>query len=295
MFTGFDSSTRGLDSSTALEFVRALRIATDLVRNATIVSIYQAGESLYEVFDKVCLLYEGRMVYFGPVDLARQYFIDMGYIPATRQTTPDFLVSVTNALGRTMASKEHDEIRSPERRGKPIPQTALEFEEYYEHSEIKKINQADIASYKASFVGKEEIASAYKASAKAEQARHTRRQVSFSCCTYVFNVYDLSSEPLHDFHANASAECDASPNSNYEGQLHCSSPFNHVSQIFFFVARNLMISFNSSSVFVLQAIILGTTFVNIPDTTAAYFSRGGVLFLYENSLRRCDQKFTFYF
>jgi len=179
MFTGLNSSTRGLDSSTALEFVRALRIATDLVRNATIVSIYQAGESLYEVFDKVCLLYEGRMVYFGPADLARQYFIDMGYLPATRQTTPDFLVSVTNALGRTMATDEHDEIRSPERRGKPIPQTPLEFEEYYEHSEIKKINQADIASYKANFVGKEDLASAYKVSAKAEQARHTRRQVSF--------------------------------------------------------------------------------------------------------------------
>jgi ATP-binding cassette subfamily G (WHITE) protein 2 (SNQ2) len=119
------------------------------------------------------------MVYFGPVPLARQYFIDMGYVPAARQTTPDFLVSVTNPLGRTMATKEHDEIRDPERRGKPIPQTALEFEEYYQNSEIKKINQADIASYKADFVGKQDLASAYKASAKAEHARHTRRQVGF--------------------------------------------------------------------------------------------------------------------
>jgi ABC-type multidrug transport system ATPase subunit len=58
----FNSSTRGLNSNTALEFVRALWLATKLVRNATIVSIYQARESLYELFDKVCLLYEGRMV-----------------------------------------------------------------------------------------------------------------------------------------------------------------------------------------------------------------------------------------
>lgn len=246
IFTYFGSSTRGLDSSTALEFVRALRIATNLVRNATIVSIYQAGESLSEIFDKVCLLYEGRMVYFGPVDLARQYFIDMGYVPAARQTTPDFLVSVTNPIGRTMAAKENDEIRDPERRGKPIPQTALEFEEYYQNSEIKKINQADIASYKADFVGKQDLASAYKASAKAEHSRHTRRQVSFHSIIMVrlSTFYHLSSEPLHYFNANASAECHASPNSNHERQLYCPSSFNYVSRWFFFIVYNLTISLN---------------------------------------------------
>ncbi len=47
------SSTRGLDSSTALEFVQALRTATDMARMTTIVSLYQAGESLYNLFDKV--------------------------------------------------------------------------------------------------------------------------------------------------------------------------------------------------------------------------------------------------
>ena len=30
----------------------------------------------------------------------------------------------------------------------------------------------------------------------------------------------------------------------------------------------------------MQAVILGTTFLKVPDTTAAYFSRGGILFLY---------------
>lgn len=65
------SSTRGLDSSTALEFVRALRIATDMMRLTTIVSIYQAGEPLYRLFDKVCVIYEGKMAYFGPACAAR--------------------------------------------------------------------------------------------------------------------------------------------------------------------------------------------------------------------------------
>lgn len=74
------SSTRGLDASTALEFVKALRISTDVFETTTIVSIYQAAESLYQHSDKVCVLYEGRMAYFGPTDRAKQYFLDMGYV-----------------------------------------------------------------------------------------------------------------------------------------------------------------------------------------------------------------------
>lgn len=38
----------------------------------------------------------------------------MGYVSATRQTAPDFLVSVANALDRTMPTKEYHEIRNPE-------------------------------------------------------------------------------------------------------------------------------------------------------------------------------------
>jgi len=33
------------------------------------------------------------------------------------------------------------------------------------------------------------------------------------------------------------------------------------------------------SVFVIQAVIIGTTFVRMTDATTGYFSRGGVLFL----------------
>ena len=48
-----ESPTRGLDSSTALEYMRALRLATDTGRLTTIVSLYQAGEKLFELVDKV--------------------------------------------------------------------------------------------------------------------------------------------------------------------------------------------------------------------------------------------------
>ena len=115
------------------------------------------------------------MVYFGPIHLARQYFIDMGYVPANRQTTPDFLVSVTDPLGRTM---KEDDNKSSDLRNHPIPQTALEFEEYFKNSEIMKMNLEDIRLYKAEYVDKPDRKIAYKESAKAEHAHHTRRTVS---------------------------------------------------------------------------------------------------------------------
>ncbi|KAF8816092.1 hypothetical protein BYT27DRAFT_7248614 [Phlegmacium glaucopus] len=237
----YEDSTRGLDSSTALEFVRALRIATDLVRNTTIVSIYQAGESLWDVFDKVCLIYEGRMVYFGPIGLARQYFIDMGYVPANRQTTPDFLVSVTDPLGRRMVLKD-DDRKSPELKNHPIPQTAVEFEEYFKNSEIRKMNLEDIGLYKAANVDKHDRKVAYKESAKAEHARHTRRTVQ--------SIYDFDSDAVRIVMLRRIQIIQG----NYTTQA------------------------LSTMTFVFQAIILGTTFIHTPDSTAAYFSRGGVIF-----------------
>ncbi|KAG1720749.1 hypothetical protein EDB19DRAFT_1963664 [Suillus lakei] len=39
-----DNSTRGLDASTALEFVQTLHIGTDIAHLTTVMSIYQAGE-----------------------------------------------------------------------------------------------------------------------------------------------------------------------------------------------------------------------------------------------------------
>ena len=49
-----DNSTRGLDASSALSYVQALRTATDLAQTTTIVSIYQCGESLYELCAAPC-------------------------------------------------------------------------------------------------------------------------------------------------------------------------------------------------------------------------------------------------
>ncbi|EPS96974.1 hypothetical protein FOMPIDRAFT_1025183 [Fomitopsis schrenkii] len=166
LLTCWDNSTRGLDSSTALEFVRALRTVTDVTRVATVVSIYQAGEQLYELFDKVCVIYEGRMAYYGPANRARQYFIDMGYQPANRQTTADFLVAVTDPNGR---------IPRP---GQTLltPRTASEFADYFKNSLLSDMNRQDMEQYRRLYVAKPELRKAYLESVRSERSRHTTRE-----------------------------------------------------------------------------------------------------------------------
>lgn len=45
----WDNSTRGLDSATALEFTRTLRLSTEMAGTAAIVAMYQASQPAYDV------------------------------------------------------------------------------------------------------------------------------------------------------------------------------------------------------------------------------------------------------
>ncbi|KAF8418884.1 ABC multidrug transporter [Tirmania nivea] len=93
----WDGSTRGLDAAATLDYARSLRILTDVGRKATIVSLYQVSEEVWELMDKVTLLTEGRVIFSGLICEAKTYFVEeLGYECGERRTTADFLTSVTN-------------------------------------------------------------------------------------------------------------------------------------------------------------------------------------------------------
>jgi len=52
------------------------------------------------VFDKVTVLYEGRQIYFGNIHKAKVFFLNMGFDCPPRQTTADYLTSITSPLER---------------------------------------------------------------------------------------------------------------------------------------------------------------------------------------------------
>lgn len=120
----WDNSTRGLDSATALKFVKALRVGSDMTGGSAAVAIYQASQSVYDCFDKAAVLYEGRQIYFGPAGHAKDYFTRQGWYSPPRQTTGDFLTAVTNPQERQPRKGMENKV----------PRTPEEFEKYWRDS-----------------------------------------------------------------------------------------------------------------------------------------------------------------
>lgn len=92
----WDNSSRGLDASTALDYVKSLRIMTNIYKTTTFVSLYQASENIYNMFDKVLVIDDGHEVFFGPTQEARKHFESLGFAEKPRQTTPDYLTGCTD-------------------------------------------------------------------------------------------------------------------------------------------------------------------------------------------------------
>ncbi|KAJ5805910.1 uncharacterized protein N7503_003512 [Penicillium pulvis] len=135
----WDNSTRGLDSATALKFVQTLRLAADINSTATVVALYQASQESYEIFDKVAVLYEGRQIYFGPVHQAKEYFIELGYQCPDRQTTADFLTSLTMPVERVVRAGFEDRVpRTPDEFAKAWKDSALNAELMQDIAEFDK-------------------------------------------------------------------------------------------------------------------------------------------------------------
>ncbi|KAM0335679.1 hypothetical protein ACHAQA_000728 [Verticillium albo-atrum] len=131
----WDNSTRGLDSANALEFCRTLRTQADILGSTACVAIYQASQDAYDVFDKVVVLYEGRQIFFGRTDEARAYFEGLGFICPDRQTTADFLTSMTSHQERVV------------RPGCSAPRSSDEFAEAWKQSEHRARLNTEIDDY----------------------------------------------------------------------------------------------------------------------------------------------------
>ena len=143
----FDNSTRGLDASTALDFIKCLRAYCTLYQTTTFVSLYQASENIFSQFDKVLVIDGGRQAYFGPAKEARGYFESLGFEPRPRQTTPDYLTGCTDEFERAYAQGYSEEN---------APHDSASLAEAFERSEISRRLSDEMAAYKATLPEEEE-------------------------------------------------------------------------------------------------------------------------------------------
>ncbi|OJJ42524.1 hypothetical protein ASPZODRAFT_20299 [Penicilliopsis zonata CBS 506.65] len=124
----WDNSTRGLDASTALEWTKAIRAMTDVLGLSTIVTLYQAGNGIYDLFDKVLVLDEGKQVFYGPLAEARPFMEEQGFICGEGANVADFLTGVTVPTERQIRSGYEQRF----------PRTADQLRIEYEKSSIRE-------------------------------------------------------------------------------------------------------------------------------------------------------------
>ncbi|KAH3663725.1 hypothetical protein OGAPHI_005127 [Ogataea philodendri] len=226
----FDNATRGLDASTALEFVESLRTMTNITKSTSIVTIYQASENIYQLFDNVTVLYYGRQIYFGPATEGVAYFQKLGFQKGARETSAEFLTSVTDPLARVVAPGFENSA----------PKTAEEFEARWLSSPEFKALKAKIAEKKASY-----NPSATFDNFRAVQLRE-KQSLTRPSSRYVVNYIE-------------------------QLKLCTVRGFQNIANNTAYTATLLVAA-------VVQALIVGSLYYNIPQSTVGSFSRGGVIF-----------------
>ena len=167
----WDNSTRGLDASTALDFANSLRIMTDVSNRTTLVTLYQAGEQIYELMDKVLVIDEGRMIYQGPAKDAKEYFQNLGLYCPERETTADFLTSVTDPVQRVFQKGRENSA----------PKTAEDFERAFRSSPSYQKVLADVADYEKYLKETDQgDAREFKQSVKEQRSKYVMKNSSYT-------------------------------------------------------------------------------------------------------------------
>lgn len=226
----WDNATRGLDASTALEYNHAIRAATNFLDNVAIVAIYQAGENIYKLYDKVTVVYSGKQVYFGPANKAKEYFERMGWRCPPRQTTAEFLTAVTDPNGR------HAQDGMEEK----VPKTAEEFVQYWKNSpEYAELHQyideySSRSSAKQTLERFHDIRGSKKMKRQRKESRYMITYGKQMALTIKRGIQRVKGDAAYTY-------------TNVGGNI-------------------------------IQALIMGSLYYNISQTTSGAFSRGGIIF-----------------
>lgn len=144
-----------------------------MVKISTFVALYQAGEGLYDLFDKVILIHEGHCAYFGPTEDAKAYFEELGFECPPRWTTADFLTSVTDVHARRIKKGWEDRI----------PRTPEEFDRAYRNSKIAKRTVQEIDQFEQSLEEQKE--------ARAQEMTKNTQQKNFEI-SFPLQVYECA-------------------------------------------------------------------------------------------------------
>jgi len=229
----WDNTTKGLDASTALDYAKSIRILTDVFHTTSFVSLYQAGEGVYEQFDKVLVIDSGREVFFGPRTEARQYFISLGFADLPRQTTADYLTGCTDVNERKFQEG---------RDASNVPSTPEQLEKAFKESKYYQMMLDERAAYQKNMESDTARREAFLEAFKAEKRKAVKSKSQFTV-SFPTQVMELTKRAIR---------------LQWQDRL------------------GLIVLYATS---IIIAIFVGSCYLNLPQSAAGAFTRGGVLFL----------------
>jgi ABC-type multidrug transport system ATPase subunit len=104
-----------------------MRAMTDVLGLTTVATLYQAGNGIYEQFDKVLVLDEGKQIFYGPREDAVPFMEELGFLCDPAANKADFLTGVTVPTERAIAPGYENSF----------PRSASEIRAAYERSAFR--------------------------------------------------------------------------------------------------------------------------------------------------------------
>ncbi|KAJ1767259.1 hypothetical protein IW140_005994 [Coemansia sp. RSA 1813] len=89
-----DEPTSGLDSNSSQQVVELVKTIARERNIAVLMTIHQPSARIFNTFDKIILLSQGHLVYFGPTSTAIEYFANIGYQCPVHENPADYFVDL---------------------------------------------------------------------------------------------------------------------------------------------------------------------------------------------------------
>ena len=105
-----DEPTSGLDSTSANALIKTLRELAD-DRRTLITSIHQPSSKIFYTFDKLILLADGHLVYYGAPSNCMAYLASKNYTPPGDYNPADFVMDLVNTSEAADGSKDGPSVR----------------------------------------------------------------------------------------------------------------------------------------------------------------------------------------
>jgi ATP-binding cassette, subfamily G (WHITE), member 2, SNQ2 len=222
-------SPTGLDASTALAYVQAIRTLTDVLGLTSVITLYQAGNGIFDLFDKVLVLDLGKQIYYGPREQAKPFFESLGFEYTKGANFGDYLTGC---------------VVPTERRIRPgyenrYPRTADEIRAAYQQSAIYEKMRAEIgyAESEEALQNTEE----FKRSVDADRHKSLPKQSALTV-PYTTQIYTLTVRQYQ------------------------------------IIWGNKVAAIIRQGATLVQSLVIGSLFYNIPPTSNGLFLLGGTLF-----------------